>query len=249
MKSISATARKAIVVIAAMVSCVSAFAAADPFDFHCADIAYMQNKNVQKDMGITEAQRAKMNAHADANRAKIKAYEDAFKKKAEAASKAGKTIQPDQKLLMGYYGALKQQVLGELTAAQVKRLREITLQFSGLQGLLDAVVARRVGISDAVLAKLRTTFTTNFETVAKMKAAARDEILKPYRDKKPKDAAEAKKWGQEIETKAEAAQKRLMPRIRAIEQQAQKTMLGLLTPAQKASYKALQGKLFGPPAK
>ena len=211
--------------------------AAESFDVHCANIQYLTDKKIQADVGISEAQRTRMNKHADAYRARMAAYQ----KELEQTKK-----QPDEARLQRMILDMKAQVIAELSASQVKRLRELTLQFTGLAGVLDEVVATKIGITSANLTKLRKIFADGHDKVEKIKAMVQEEAFKPYAGKKPKDQAEEDKWKKDVQARGTAAAKRYAPRVKQIEQDTQAAMLKIVTVQQQNAYKALQGVAYKP---
>ena len=113
-----------------------ASAAVDPFDAHCIDIVVLEDHGVQTDIGITQAQRDKLNGFAKIHQQKLMALDKDMKEK---------HIDPRPKL-PALYAELKGKVLTILTPAQSRRLREITLQRLGLASLCDDEVAKRVPV-------------------------------------------------------------------------------------------------------
>lgn len=214
---------------------------ADAFDTHVADVSLLQAKPIQKELGITEAQRSAMNKHADAHRSKLSAYEAQLKAKAQ---KDKKPVQPDNKVLAGYFASLKAGVLKEMKPPQIKRLRELTLQRAGLQGVLDSQVAKRIGVNDATLKKLRDLYVSGAQQTAKIEQASFTKVVGPYKDRKPKNEAEAKKLQDEVEKKLAAERKSIQPQLAKVQNDVRTKMMALLKDPQKKAYAALQGKPF-----
>lgn len=213
--------------------------AADPFDFHCADITIMQLKPVQKELGITEAQRAKMNDAAATHRTRLTTY-DAQQKAAKV-----KDTQPQvQAKLRGYFDELKKNVLDSLNAAQLKRLRELTLQKAGLLALLDEIVAKRVGLTGAPYESFRKTFSEGAKAAGDIERTNLKPIFDKYAAKKPKDDAERKSLETAMRAELEAASKKVGPQIQKLQNDTQVKLVGMLSASQKAAWQALQGKPF-----
>ncbi|HXH59751.1 MAG TPA: hypothetical protein VNI20_00175, partial [Fimbriimonadaceae bacterium] len=146
--------------------------ATDEFDFYFADVAILQAKEVQRDLGVTNAQRDAMNVHAT--------WLNTKRNEIAEQVKGGKLTADDaDKKMTGYLMTLKKDVLGELTDSQLKRLREITLQRDGLLPLLDQKMADRLKISASQLKTLRDGFIEN----NKKAQALSDKVLKPIKDK------------------------------------------------------------------
>lgn len=231
---------KVIILLLALVA--AAAGAADTFDYHCANIALLQDKRVQKEIGITEAERAKMNKYADANRALLTDYQ----KKLNGA-------RPDKQVLDGYMNALKKQVIGVMTDPQIKRLRELNLQAAGLIGLLDKVVATKVGFTDAQFNKYRDTYVAGRKEAEGIFRAAivpldkkYQQLALPYKGHEKEHQAELKSLSEKYVAEAKDAQKRIQPRINEITKATEQKMSALLTPKQKTTWLALQGKKFTP---
>jgi hypothetical protein len=220
--------------------CAVATAAAqkmDPFDFHVADVGILQVKQVQAELKVTEAQRGRMNQQAERHRTRVEAY----LKKMESEKKQ---VAPDDKTLMGYFRDLKQGVLAVLQPNQLKRLREISLQRAGLSALTDQTVAKRVGMSDAQLKRMRDAFTAGMNEVNKLQQDAFNGVMKKYENRKPKDEAEANALRKQVEGELQAAGKRIQPQVDKALKSTETRMLAVLDSKQQASWKSLQGAPF-----
>lgn len=213
---------------------------ADSFDLSVANIVILQNKAVQKELKVTEAQRAKMNAHAKGYDTDARGYMAELQKQGKDPSKM---TGPDAKML-GFISNLRSKVLAELTAAQAKRLREITLQTSGLAGMLDPNVAKRLGIAAATTKKMQAAFADGQKTAAQLQNAAIAPVVKPYEGRQPKSQAEADALQAEVQPKVAAARKKVEPQVKQIEALTQKKLLSMISKKQKDDYLALQGKPF-----
>ena len=211
------------------------------FDAYVANIVILQAKNVQKELGITEAQRAKMNKLADADRTQRTALMKQFQKEAEEAKKAGKQYSPDMTKVANLNVSLKKAIIGELSAAQLKRLRELSLQDAGIIALMDDTVAKEAGVTSATVAKLRTAFEAGAKQAQAIQEAEAKKIFARYKDKKPKNEAEANKWRDEA---LKELSKVAGPKVAAVQNATKSKMEALLTAAQKSKFKALQGAEF-----
>jgi hypothetical protein len=207
-------------------------ARADDFDRHVADIHILQLKAVQRELGVSEDQRARMNQAADQNRADLKAYSQQLD-----ASKG----KPDESRVLSYYLQLKDQVLNDLTPQQVRRLREITLQRAGFVGLADGVVARRVGLSAAQLKAVRQDIVSGEKQARELTDKIRKPIIARYKNANPKTNKEARAIMDKFDKEMAHA---LGPKLKSLEQAHRRKMLALLTPAQTKAWKALQGRPF-----
>jgi len=229
-----------------LVSICALAGAADSFDAHCGNIAILQRRDVQNEVGITSAQRDQMNKYADANRAKLVAYQKKLN---------GKT--PDRDVVNGYMLELKSDVDRVLTPAQLKRLRELSLQWAGLLGLMDKVVATKVGMSDAQYTKYRQTFMDGQSVVSKINSQIKealkplgekyDKLFAPYKGHEKEHQAEIKKLLQDFEKEAQPIRQRYAPQVQAITKETQQKMMAILTAQQIAAWKNLEGNKYVPP--
>src|SRR4051812_29884919 len=129
----------ALLLVLAAVSAGGAFGAPggmDQFDLHVSSLRILQDRSVQAELGVTTAQRAKMDKFADGYNSDLNAYLAELKKQ----NKADEQL-PDETMSM-MLARLKQSVMAVLTPSQLKRLREISLQAYGLNGLMDDTVAK-----------------------------------------------------------------------------------------------------------
>ncbi len=223
------------ILVVLVVSLGGILTSTDQFDSHVASLIMLMRKDVQKDIGLTETQRKAMNAEASR-------YNEQMKQLL-AKSDPKKGIPP------AATGALKQLidlVFAKLSPPQLKRLGQISLQAIGPGALGDAEVAKRVGLDPAQLKKIRTTYGSSIEEAQKLHAQAVDRALQPFKKLKPKDQAEADKLNVKANKKVAAAERRVGPRLTAIRKAADAKVIGTLTPAQQATWKALLGKTFKP---
>lgn len=217
--------------------------AIDSFDLHCANIAILQDKRIQREIGITEPQRNTMNQFASAHTQKLQKYQKEL---------AGK--RPDMNVLNGYMEDLKNKVCTVLTASQMKRLRELNLQAAGLLGLMDDVVAAKIGMSKPERDKFRNAYVSGKASAAKIIRAAilpidqkYQKLAAPYKGKEQLHKAELEKLAKDYEAEARAAQQRVQPQVSAIEKQTQQKLQSLITAKEKAAWLALQGKPYSLP--
>lgn len=215
--------------------------AADDFDYHIASVVLLQLKEVQTELKITEAQRAKMNKHAETHRGKLTDYSKQLDQRSEAAKKQ---VGPDEAKLSAMFDELKKKVLAELSAAQIKRLREISLQQVGFAALNDSLVATKVGLNKDQLERIRRTFESGFREAEELERGAVQKAIGPYKDRKPKDGAEEKKLYEEVQKKADQARDSVSARVDKIREFTKSKIMGILTPQQKQAFTALQGKPF-----
>lgn len=220
----------------AMATCVQA-QAQDPFDYHCADIGILQVKQIQTEVGITEAQRKAMNDAAATHKTRLTTY--------DAQQKAAKTkdTQPQtQAKLRGYFDELKKGVLTALSPVQLKRLRELTLQRAGLLALLDDLVAKKIGLTGAPYENFRKTFSDGAKQAGDIERTNLKPIFDKYSAKRPKDDAERKQLESQMRGELDAASKRIAPQIQQLQSATQQKLIGILTAPQKTAWQALLGK-------
>lgn len=231
-------------IIAVFILLIAAVAgAADKFDAYCANPAILQNRAVQNEVKITAQQRAQMNKFADVNRSELEAYQKRL---------AGKP--PEATVIKGYMDELKNKIVGLLSASQLKRLRELNLQALGLAGLVDPMIATKVGLTGSSYTAYKNTFLSGrqetnvliHQTMDPINAKY-EKLAEPYRGKEKEHEAELKKLFEQFKAEATAAEHRLEPKVQAKTKSIQAKLLGLLTAKQKATWEALKGKTFAPP--
>lgn len=220
----------------------SVFAAPDPFDFHGADIVLLQSKQVQKELGITEAQRKQMNAFAAQHREHLAAYDRELQQKKIDP----RTLPSPNPRILGFFEDLKKNVCGVLTPAQLRRLREISFQRVDLLALLDDQVAARLKLTSAQRSRLRSAYIAGSKEAAQIQQAAVQAALKRYQGVKPKDKADAERLQKQAQGDLRAAGARIAPQLRSIESQTRSKLLAVLTPAQRSQFEALKGRKFTP---
>lgn len=226
-----------------MATAVTVSAQVDPFDYHCADVILLQAKQVQTELKVTEAQRGKMNDAAATHKTRLTTYQAQ-----QQAAKTKDTQQQTATKLKGYFDELKKGVFTSLSAVQLKRLREITLQRAGLLALLDDVVAKKIGFTGANYTSFRTTFTNGAKEAGNIERASLKPIFDKYepRMKAAKTADEKKQIEAQMRPELEAAGKKIGPQIQTLQNETQKKLVSYLTPAQKTAWQALLGKPFNP---
>lgn len=228
------------------------------FDYDICDFNILQNKEVQKEIGISEDVRAKLNKHAEWFNGELKVLDAAFKK----AKESNPNAQPPNDKVLPLQKELKKRILGELSAAQIVRLREITVQGAGDAALLDIRVAKAVGVSDATNKALRERFQANSkkanefqQEINKQGQELQQKYLKPLIDKygntQPKDQAEAtirqneaKAAMEPHKSEFEGLQSKLQKRMVELEKDYHNYVESQLDAKQKEALKKLRGKEF-----
>jgi hypothetical protein len=223
-------------------------AAVDSFDYHCANIAILQNgpnglgRKVQQELGITSQQRERMNKVADVGRTKMEAYQKSLNGK-----------KPDFKVISSYMDDMKKGIVAVMSPPQVKRLRELNLQAAGLLGLMDQVVATKIGMGKEQYTKFRQAYISGKSSAEKIVRAAilpidqkYQKLALPYKGKENQHKDELKKLTENYVKEARAAQQRIQAQVSAITRQTEQKLMAMITPQQKAAWTALQGKKFDP---
>ena len=223
-----------------LAAAVGAQAAPDAFDKYASNIQILQDKVIQKELKVSEAQRAKLNKHANWFNAETKKLNDAVTKTKKPPTEA------DQKKLATLMNQMKDRVIAELSAVQLKRLREISLQMLGDRGLLDPTVGKKVGLSDAQITKLQNSYQATAKKMVDLETKTYKPISDKYAAKKPKTDAEKKKLAQDWDKEMAAAQKKIAPTLKQYAGEFTKTMNATLSAAQKNKWTALLGKIFKP---
>jgi hypothetical protein len=215
------------------------FAAPDAFDKYAANISILQAKPVQTELKVTQAQRDKLNKHANWFTAEQKKLRD------KVDPKKGPTAD-DQKKFATLLNTFKDRVVGELSAVQLKRLREISLQGMGHTALLDPEVSKKVGISQTQLKKLRTAYEAMMKKINDEQARVYKPINDKYAKKTPKTDAEKKAVRDAYLKEIEAVNTKIAPTIKKFADGYKATLDATLLPDQKKKWAALQGKAFNP---
>jgi hypothetical protein len=150
---------------------------------------------------------------------------------------------PDAQMLL-MLTTLKKQVMGVLKPAQLKRLREVSLQAFGLNGLMDDAVGQKVGLSKDQLDRMRKTFEDGSTRANQMIAGALTPVNNQFKNAKPKTKDEKQKTTSAYLAKRDSALNGVMAQVQKVRADTQNAILAIVTPEQKATYVALQGKPF-----
>lgn len=210
------------------------------FDMHVASLRVLQRRDVQADMGVTTAQRAKMDKFADEYNSELKAYMAELQK-----DKKTDVQLPDQTTMM-MLSKLKTNVMGILSDAQLKRLREISLQVYGLNGLLDEEIANKVGLSKEQVSKMQARYEQGSKQANDLIAKAMKPVNKQFKNAKPKNPKDEASMRQAYLDKSKSVMNSVMPDVQKIRTKTQSDILAMITPQQKAAFLTLQGKPFKP---
>ncbi|RYG85891.1 hypothetical protein EON77_04740 [bacterium] len=212
-------------------------AAPDPFDYGLANILILQNKAVQKELGITQAQRDRMNSYA-----KVQG-QSAARVQAEAQKAGQKGYNPDQqKRIQQGFLTLRAGVLNLLTPPQLKRLRELTIRSAGTAALLDPNIGKRLKITEPQRKSMAQAFGAGQKEAGTLQQRAFQPVMKKYQAKKPASSDEAKKLQASYTVEMKGAARGITAQMQAIEKRTATKMLGALTASQRAGFEALKGK-------
>jgi hypothetical protein len=221
----------------ALLAVSTAALAADEFDFYFADISILQDKKVQAELKVTETQRAAMNKHADWLNGQGKAIDTQVRSGKLTADQANKQMGLN-------LGLMKKKICDELSAVQLKRLREITLQRDGLLPLMDLKMGEKIGLTKAQTQKLRDSYIANDKKAKDIQSATFKPILDKYAAMKPKDKAEEQKLIDQSRKELAAAQEKIRPQLEALAKAYGATVDSTLSKEQKDAFAALKGKPF-----
>ena len=229
------------VVLVALAVGVPVLACADDFDKKVADINLLFNKEIQDEIGLKEDQRTKMNKHGDVMRAAVQKLQEEFNKQVKESKTPPK--QPVEKI-----NALQQtfhdKVLGELTDQQIKRLRELTLQAAGYPILMNPIVAKRVGLTDAQVQAVRKQFESTAKKAGEAEAKAMAPIEAKYKDRKPKNEEEARALQETVGKEVAEARKKLEPTLKKYREEFIAGIKKIIKAKQFNIFDALMGKKF-----
>ena len=234
-KMISCTLR---VLVLPILLLFAGFARADNFDSEVASVILLQNKAVQREIGLTEEERARMNVYADEHRARLKAYYQELEKDHKTSA--------DQGRLLEMFAVMKKGVIAQLTAAQLKRLREISLQSLDFEALADTTVANRVGLSPSEVKRVRAIVKDGLEKANGIRNKAISQAIGDLRNKKPKSQKEADAIQSEAEQRAKAAVSRVSDQILEVGLKTKTQTLAVLSNGERAKWQELLGRPFKP---
>lgn len=220
----------------------ASFAAPDPFDQKVANFQLLTQKPIQTELKVTEAQRKKMNTFGQSFEKESKALVDSYQK-------AKKQMDADfQKKSFANLTKLRNSVLGVLSDAQLKRLREITIQVAGKVAILDVNVAEKIGISKAQRESVSKLYTEAQQKLQAIQSEAIKALEPKYREKEK--SAKTDKDRQALQAAfqkdLQAELKKREPRAVAIQKDYDGKMSKQISKAQWAKLEALKGKPFKP---
>lgn len=211
----------------------------DSFDKHVADYRLLMSKKVQAEVGITVAQRTALNKAADDERKIAQPYMEQLQREGKDAS----VLRNDQKYL-GFLMELRENILKQLTPSQLQRLRELTLQSVDIGGVMDVVVAKRIGMSVDQLTKVRKVYEDGINASSSIVKKVEQQVAQPFKDVHVKTQAEAKSLNDRLMKERSQALEKHKGEFDRIEKETKHKVESVLTAKQLAAYRALQGKTF-----
>lgn len=222
-------------------------AQAQTFDFYACNIAVLQDKGIQGEIGVTEAQRKSLNTHASWYNGETEKLQ-----KQGAAAKTDAERQAIAKKFQALIGPMKDRCLKVLTPGQIKRLRELSLQLEAPAVLLDERVAKQVGVSADQLKKMRTTYEANVGKAKKLQESTFRPIMQKYdglakkaeKLEKSKKEAELKRLQAALDKEMKAAGSKIQPQVVKLGTETRNGILKALSPAQRSAYDKLLGKAY-----
>lgn len=236
----SETMRAFLLLLLLAASGVSAAQSSFPRTLNSDMVGLLQFEAVQKEVKLSESQKKKIDSHF----ASLKAQVDPIMKsnpKTEAQQEAArKKIQAASETFHG-------KALGELSASQKKRLREVTLQSLGAVSFLIEEVAKELGLTAQQKSQVTAAHNAFRSQVAALQAKRRKEFEAVPKPKDSKDEKAVKAYVEKVQalmTKRAAEDKKT---IEASKKVAEGKMVAVLTVGQKATWAKMQGAKFNPP--
>ncbi len=230
---------KKLLVLVALIVGQSALAQhVDPFDFHVADLELLQSKKIQSELGVTPAVHKKFESYAAEYRKSGETYYKALQ--AKGVDPANNTTA--QEKFKSFVERLKTQVMGCLSASQLKRLRELSLQHVGSRGLLDPVVAQRLGLTKKESTAIEAVFKVGQTRNEKLVRSIMEPINKKYSTKKPTSQQEADLLRAQANMEAKNAMEKAKPIAKKIQNETESEMRKAVSAKSLAILNSLKGK-------
>lgn len=223
------------------IALTSAVALAQTFEEKVCDITLLMDREVQNELGVSEALRTKLNKHADEFNEKANKLQAEYQKSAEGKSEPPR---PPVEKMAELEAGFRRKVLAELSTKQKKRLSEITLQVAGYTALLNQTVADKIDLSKAQVEKLRKAFESNANEARRLQEGAMKKIYDKYGKEKPANEEEAKKLQEKIQPELQKAQKELEPKLLKLRNEFITTVKKTVKAIQLNRLEALQGKPY-----
>lgn len=211
---------------------------ADDFDKMVASVVLLQNQAVQKELAVTTAQRSKLNTYAEKFNKDQKAYIEQVNKNSGGKNPPKRDQARELKMVSDF----KTNILTVLTEKQIVRLRQISLQAIGVAALADDMVAKRVGLNQTQVTKIRSIVEGGLKEGQKISDAAMAQAKKGI--KEPKTEAEAKKADAEFNKRWKVYGPPAQKKLDALRTKTISTVMGVLTAGQTSTWKSLIGPSF-----
>ncbi len=213
----------------------------DSFDEHVADYRLLQSKKIQVEVGISEAQRTRLNEIATAQRTEVVPYLQQLQKQGKTSAE----LDSDPKYL-AYIFKYRTQFLMALNPRQLQRLRELSLQNVDVVGALDIVVSKRIGLSADQLKRARDAYGVGVKKSQAIMMQVNQIVTGPYKNVKVTTQAQAKTINEAMQKAQTAEIKKRQPEITRVQLETKNSILAVFTSKQISAYRALQGKAFSP---
>lgn len=217
-----------------------AFSQSTAFDTKVSDVTLLTVDAVKKELAITQAQRDTMNLAADQ-------YNRMSKLMYEKANKGIKPTDAELSSLAKVRDTMRTKVLAVLTPAQLKRLREITLQDAGMIAIAQTDVAKELGLNSAQVTKIRNLLKTGMEKSQKLMQDAQLRVEREFANRKPKTDAEKRKLEQEVNARIKQEVDKVKPQVDKVEADTGKAVMAAMSAAQRQKWINMLGRPFNPP--
>jgi len=211
--------------------------AQDSFDVHVAQFELLQDRAIQNELGITERQRDRMNVHAEWFNAESKKLQAKYEGKPDNGGEAAMNELNTMRQTM------KGRVLGELTANQVHRLAQISLQDAGVLALMDDQVASKVGLSSSAMQTLRDEFRKNGQKAAELEQKTLGPIYDKYRERAIAGDQAAQRA---MQNELDAARRKIAPQMDQYQREFLVLMDKTLSDENKMAFARMQGVPYAP---
>ncbi|MGE0000901.1 MAG: hypothetical protein AB7F50_06875 [Fimbriimonadaceae bacterium] len=208
---------------------VSLAADRDPFDLYLCDINILQDKGIQAELKVGEAQRAKLNEHAT--------WFDEEAKRIESNAAADSRVE----LLLTARAVFKARVLDSLSDPQVKRLAQLSLRAMDIVAVLDLEIGKKLGITEVQQKKLFDEWKKTGEAVAAALARVRKPIVEKYRAKTADSDGERKALQAEMAKEIAETDKTIQDEIQGHKKAFEATVAKTLSDGQKKEWERLKG--------
>lgn len=236
----SVTMRAFLLVLLIGVCGVSAAQSSFPRTLNSDMVGLLQFEAVQKEVKLSESQKKKIDGHFAALKSQVEpimksnptteAQKEAARKKIQAASEV-------------FHG----KALGELSAVQKKRLREVTLQSLGAVSFLIDEVSKELALTQQQKSQVAAAHKAFRSQVEALQAKRQKEFEAVPKPKDSKDEKAVKAYVEKVQALMEKRAAEDKKTIEAAKKVAEGKMVAVLTSGQKANWTKMQGAKFNPP--